>query len=52
MNNLEKLKEDIKNTIRIKNLNIREISEEKTIKGNPDLAQNIENLNIKIYVFK
>ncbi|MHA1985123.1 MAG: valine--tRNA ligase [Promethearchaeota archaeon] len=52
LNNLEKLKNDIKNTIRIKSLNIRELSEEKTIKENPDLTQNIEDLNIKIYIFK
>jgi valyl-tRNA synthetase len=49
---IEKLREDIKNTIRIENLDIIEISEENRLKENPDLKQKIEDLRIKIYIYK
>jgi valyl-tRNA synthetase len=44
--------EDIKNTIRIKNLELIKKSEEKSIKAKPDLEQDFEDLNIKIYFYK
>ncbi|MFW9901020.1 MAG: valine--tRNA ligase [Candidatus Thorarchaeota archaeon] len=50
--NLENLKEDIKNTIRINNLEIKEKPIEKSFKEKPDLIENIEDLDIKVYFFK
>ena len=52
LSNLIDLSEDIKNTIRIENLEIIEKSEEKSIKIKPELEQFIEDLNIIIYLFK
>jgi len=49
---LESLKEDIKNTIRIKNLEIWDKSIESSIKDKPDIKQDFEELNITIYFFK
>ena len=52
VNYLESLNEDIKNTIRIKNLEIMDKSIESSIKDKPDLKQDFEELNITIYFFK
>ncbi|MFX0035085.1 MAG: valine--tRNA ligase [Candidatus Hermodarchaeota archaeon] len=49
---LKNLKEDIKNTIRIDDLEIIEKSVEKSIKEKPDAIESFEDLNIKIYFFK
>ena len=49
--NIENLKEDIKNTIRINNLEIKEKPNEKSFKEKPDLIENIDDLNIKVYLF-
>jgi valyl-tRNA synthetase len=49
---IEILKEDIKNTIRIKNLEIMDKSIESSIKDKPDMKQDFEELNITIYFFK
>lgn len=52
LRNLENLKEDIKKTVRTENLDILKISNENKIKENPDLKQQIEDLNITIYIYK
>ena len=52
VNYIESLKEDIKNTIRIRNLEIRDKSIENSIKDKPDMKQTIEELNITVYFFK
>jgi len=49
---LKNLAEDIKNTIRIKNLKIVESIKENFIERSPDLQEVIKDLNIKIYFFK
>jgi len=49
---IDNLKKDIKYTLRIDNLEIIERSQEKNIKEKPDLKQDIEDLNIKVYIFK
>ncbi len=49
---INNLKEDIKNTLRIDNLEIFEKSQEKNIKKKSDLKDEIEELNIKVYIFK
>jgi valyl-tRNA synthetase len=49
---LESLKEDIKNTIRIKNVEIMDKSIENSIKDKPDLKYDFEELNISTYFFK
>jgi len=49
---INNLKEDIKNTLRIDNLEIIEKSQEKNIKEKSDLKDEIEDLNIKVYIFK
>ncbi|MFX1329841.1 MAG: hypothetical protein ACFE91_17055, partial [Promethearchaeota archaeon] len=49
---LKNLKEDIKNTIRIDDLEIIEKSVEKSIKEKPDAIENFEDFNIKVYFFK
>ncbi len=49
---LETIKEDIKNTIRIGILEIKEKSSETTNDDKPDFEQGIEELNIIIRVFK
>jgi valyl-tRNA synthetase len=46
------LKEDIQNTIRIDDLEIFNKSMEDSIKEKPDLKQEIEELNILVYIFK
>ncbi len=46
------IKEDIKNTIRIGELEIIEKSRENSIIEKPDLKQYIESLNITVYIFK
>jgi valyl-tRNA synthetase len=46
------LKEDIKNTLRIEDLEIIEKSQEKDIAEKSDLTDKIEDLDIKVYVFK
>ncbi|MFX0041435.1 MAG: valine--tRNA ligase [Candidatus Hodarchaeota archaeon] len=46
------LKEDIQNTIRIDDLEIIAKSVEGSIKEKPDLKQDIEELNISVYIFK
>ncbi len=51
-NFLESIKDDIKNTIRIRNLEIMDISKESSIKAKPDLKQNFEGQNITFYFFK
>ncbi|MHA2179807.1 MAG: valine--tRNA ligase [Promethearchaeota archaeon] len=48
---IETLRDDIKNTIRIENLEIIKNSEENKLKENPDLKQKIEDLKIKIYIY-
>jgi len=50
--NIEILKEDIKNTIRINNLEVIGKALEKSIKKKPDLIEHVEDLNITIYYFK
>jgi len=52
LKNIKDLQEDIKNTIRIDKLDIIEKSFEKSIKEKPDLMENVEDLNIKVYYFK
>jgi len=52
LKNLENLKEDIKKTVRAENLDIFKISEESKIKENSDLKQQVEDLNITIYLYK
>ncbi|MFX1308301.1 MAG: valine--tRNA ligase [Promethearchaeota archaeon] len=49
---MESLREDIRNTIRIKNLEIMDKSIESSIKDKPDIKQDFEELNITIYFFK
>ena len=49
---LEAIREDIKNTIRIGILEIKEKSTESTDEDKPDIEQGIEELNIIIRVFK
>ncbi|MFX1568152.1 MAG: valine--tRNA ligase [Promethearchaeota archaeon] len=51
-NDIENLKEDIKNTIRINKLDIIEKSLEKSIKEKPDLIEKIEDINITLYLFE
>jgi valyl-tRNA synthetase len=51
LKNIEKLRNDIQNTIRIDNFDIFEISEENKLKETPDLKQKIEDLEIKIYIY-
>ena len=46
------IKEDIKNTIRIGELEIIEKSRENSIIEKPDIKQYIESLNITVYIFK
>ena len=46
------IKEDIKNTIRIGELEFIEKSRENSIIEKPDLKQYIESLNITVYIFK
>jgi len=48
----EKQKKDIKNTIRIENLEIFDKSLEDSIKEKSDIKENIEDLNITVYFFK
>ncbi len=50
--NIEILKEDIKNTIRINNLEVIGKSLEESIKKKPDLIEYVEDLNITVYYFK
>ncbi|NVM34184.1 MAG: valine--tRNA ligase [Candidatus Lokiarchaeota archaeon] len=52
LKNIEILKEDIKNTIRIKDLEIIGKQLEKSIKEKPDLKENLEEQNIIVYFFK
>ncbi len=52
MKKIDNLKEDIKYTLRIENLDIIEKSQENTIKHKADLKQSIEDLNITVYIFK
>ncbi|MFX0022546.1 MAG: valine--tRNA ligase [Candidatus Hermodarchaeota archaeon] len=52
LNEIDNLKEDIKFTLRINNLEIVEKSHEKKIKERPDLKILIEELNILVYIFK
>jgi len=47
---INELKEDIKNTIRIKNLEIMDKKKEKTIKNKPDLKESSEELGIIFYL--
>jgi len=49
---IKDLKIDITNTIRIKNLEVIESSQESSIKSEPDLKEYIEDLKISIYYFK
>jgi len=49
---IDNLKEDIKFTLRIENLEIIEKSQEKKIKEKSDLKQDIKDLNITTYLFK
>ncbi|MFW9818404.1 MAG: class I tRNA ligase family protein, partial [Candidatus Thorarchaeota archaeon] len=46
------LKEDIKSTIRIDNIELIERSQEKKISEKSDLKEDIEDLNIKVYICK
>ena len=48
---IENIKEDIKNTIRIRNLEIMEKAGENLIKEKPDSKQHIEEPNITLYFF-
>ncbi len=50
--NIESLKEDIKNTIRINDLEVIGKTLEKSIKKKPDLIEHVEDLNITVYYFK
>ncbi|MHA2048401.1 MAG: valine--tRNA ligase [Promethearchaeota archaeon] len=47
----EKLKDDIRNTIRINDLVIIDKSEESTIKDKPDLKQDLNEINCSVYIF-
>jgi valyl-tRNA synthetase len=49
---IEILEEDLKNTIRVDNLEIYEKPMKSSIKENPDIKQNLEDLNITIYFYK
>jgi len=49
---VESLKEDIKNTIRINNLEIVGKPIEQILKKKPDLIEKIEDINITVYYFK
>jgi valyl-tRNA synthetase len=49
---LEDYKEDIKNTIRIKNLELLERSKEKSYKNKPELKENDEELKLTFYIAK
>ncbi len=52
LKNVEKCHEDIKNTIRINNLEILEKNQEDYIKETPSIKKNFEKLNIIIYFFQ
>ncbi|MFX1408766.1 MAG: valine--tRNA ligase [Promethearchaeota archaeon] len=52
LKNIEFLKQDIKSTIRIDNLEIIEKSMESYIKEKPNLMQEVKELNLSIYIFK
>ncbi|MFX1514581.1 MAG: class I tRNA ligase family protein, partial [Promethearchaeota archaeon] len=49
---LKNTENDVRNTIRIKDLQIINSNKENTIQDTPDLKENIEDLSIKIYFFK
>lgn len=49
---LKNTEEDVKSTLRIKNIQIVESDKEINIKDTPDLKEMIEDLNMKIYFFK
>ena len=49
---IKNLKEDIKSTIRIENLEIIEKSQEKKIGDKSDLKEDIEELSIRVYIYK
>jgi valyl-tRNA synthetase len=51
-NYIESIKEDIKNTIRIRNLEIMDKATESSIKARPDLKQSFEGQNLTFYFFK
>ncbi|MFX1418856.1 MAG: valine--tRNA ligase [Promethearchaeota archaeon] len=48
---IDNLKKEIINTLRIDNLELIERSQEKNIKEKSDLKQDIEDLNITVYIF-
>ncbi|MFX1558335.1 MAG: class I tRNA ligase family protein, partial [Promethearchaeota archaeon] len=52
VNEIGDLKEDIKQTLRIKTLEILERSKQESIKEKPDLIEEMEDLNLKIFFFK
>ncbi|MFW9937402.1 MAG: valine--tRNA ligase [Candidatus Thorarchaeota archaeon] len=52
VNEIGDLKEDIKQTLRINTLELLERSKQKSIKEKPDLIEEIEDLNLKIFFFK
>jgi valyl-tRNA synthetase len=48
---IEKLRDDIKNTIRIDKLDIIEITEKSGIKEIPDFSEDVEDLNMTIFIY-
>ncbi len=52
INEIENVKADIINTIRIKNFEIIEIKKEKDIKESPELKEDYEDLNLSLFFFK
>ena len=52
INEIENVKADIINTIRIKNFEIIESKNEKNIKESPELKEHYEDLNISLFFFK
>ncbi|TFG13968.1 MAG: hypothetical protein EU535_04185, partial [Promethearchaeota archaeon] len=50
INDIKELKEDIKNTIRINNLEVMNKNKENTIKSKPDLKEISEELGITFYI--
>jgi valyl-tRNA synthetase len=52
INEIENVKADIINTIRIKNFEIIETKKEKDIKESPELKEDYEDLNLSLFFFK
>ncbi len=52
INEIENVKADIINTIRIKNFEIIESKKEKDIKESPELKEDYEDLNLSLFFFK